>query len=66
MQAASDTHTNAAAANENHSQNSGDADGGSDDEEYDPTKPNDYQKIISRKLQLKKEIETKRKILERA
>ena len=37
----------------------------SSDEEYDPAKPNDYQKILQKRREQNKEAETKRKILER-
>ena len=37
----------------------------SSDEEYDPAKPNDYQKIIQKHREQSKEADTKRKILER-
>ena len=37
----------------------------SSDEEYDPARPNDYQKIVQKRKEQSKEAETKRKILER-
>ena len=41
------------------------SEGGGEDEEYDPARPNNYQKIIAKRHRLKREMETKRKILEK-